>query len=122
MDLSFSGNVPVDRLRLKIWASGRSISYDIALRSLELMPSRSVLFLLTRFLIVLPTSMGPHPSSSRCLTVSGSSGQYERGSRSEFGKELAILVPMVDKNLLNVLANSVLFVVVVPFASISVIL
>jgi hypothetical protein len=86
------------------------------------MPSISVLFLLTRFFIVLPTSMGPHPSNSRCLTVSGSSWQYERGSTSEFGRELAILVPTVEKKLLNVLAISVLFVVGVPFASISVIL
>jgi hypothetical protein len=101
VDLSFSGKMPVDKLRLKICARGRSISYDIALRSLELMPSRSVLFLLTRFFIVLPTSMGPHPSSSRCLTVSGSSGQYERGSMSEFGRELAILVPTVEKNTLH---------------------
>ncbi len=66
--------------------------------------------------------MGPHPSSSRCLTVSGSSGQYERGSMSEFGRELAILVPTVEKKLLNVLAISVLFVVGVPSMSISVIL
>jgi hypothetical protein len=41
---------------------------------------------------------------------------------SEFGKELAIFVPTVEKKLLNVLAISVLFVVGVPSASISVIL
>ncbi len=28
VDLSFSGKMPVDKLRLKICASGRSISYD----------------------------------------------------------------------------------------------
>ncbi len=35
VDLSFSGKMPVDKLRLKICASGRWISYDIALRSLD---------------------------------------------------------------------------------------
>jgi hypothetical protein len=83
------------------------------------MPYRSVLFLLTRFTIVLPVSIGPHPSSSRCLTVSGSSGQYEKGSMSELEIELAILVRKVEK-LLNMLAISVMFVVVVPLARISV--
>jgi hypothetical protein len=75
VDLSASGKMPVDKLRLKMCARGRSISYDTAFSNLELMPSRSVLFLLTRLLMVLPTSMGPQPSSSKCLAVSGRSGQ-----------------------------------------------
>jgi hypothetical protein len=91
----------------------------MALRSLELIPYRSVLFLLTRFTIVLPVSIGPHPSSLRCLTVSGSSEQYEKGSMSELETELAILVRTVEK-LLNMLAISVMFVVGVPLKRISV--
>ncbi len=75
VDLSASGKIPVDKLKLKMCASGRSISYDTAFNNLELMPSRSVLFLQTRLLMVLPTSIGPQPSSSRCLAVSGKSGQ-----------------------------------------------
>ncbi len=86
------------------------------------MPSRSVLFLLTRLLIVLPTSMGPHPSSSKCLIVSGRSGQYESGSVVVLGSELAMFVAADAKNLLKAFAISVLSVVGVPSDIISVIL
>ncbi len=74
VDLSASGKMPVYKLSLKMCASGRSISYDTAFNNLELMPSRLVLFLLTRLLMVLPTSMGPQPSSFKCLAVSGRLG------------------------------------------------
>ena len=53
--LSFSGKSPVVRLRLKMYARGASISGRIAFRSLVLMPSKSVLDLLTNILIVSPT-------------------------------------------------------------------
>jgi hypothetical protein len=86
------------------------------------MPSRSVLFLLTRLFIVLPTSMGPQPSNSRCLTVSGKSVQYESGSMVVFGSELAMFVPAEAKNLLKAFAISVLSVVGFPSVIISVIL
>ncbi len=53
--LSLCGNSPVVRLRLKTCASGDSISDLTALRSLVLIPSRSVLDLPVRILIVSPT-------------------------------------------------------------------
>jgi hypothetical protein len=85
--LRWSGKTPVARLRLKMCASGRSISFWMALSSLELIPSRSVLFLLTSVLMVLPTRICPQPSSSSNLAVSGSSVQYDSGSVLDGGSE-----------------------------------
>jgi hypothetical protein len=106
--------MPLAKLSPKICARGRSISYWMALRSLELIPSRSVLHLLAIILMVLPTRMGPHPSNSRCLTVSGRSAQYERGSMVVGGMELEILEPTEEKKLLKGLATSLLSVMRVP--------
>jgi len=61
---SLCGNSPVVRLRLNACASGDSISALTALRSLMLMPSKSVLDLLTSILIVSPTWHGPVPARS----------------------------------------------------------
>ena len=102
--LRWSGKTPVERLRLKICASGRSISLWMALSSLELIPSMSVLLLLTSVLMVLPTRICPQPSSSSSLAVSGNSAQYDNGSVLDGGSELAILDPTVEKKLLNVFA------------------
>jgi hypothetical protein len=68
--LSLCGNSPLVKLRLKICASGDYISALTALRSLVLTPSRSVLDLPVRILIVSPTWQGPVPANSR-LGMSG---------------------------------------------------
>ncbi len=70
----------------------------MALSNLELIPSRSVLFLLTSVLMVLPTRICPQPSSSSNLAVSGSSAQYDNGSVLDSGSELAILDPTVERS------------------------
>ncbi len=50
--------------------------------------------------------MGPQPSSSSCLRLSGKSGQYESGSRVEGGMLSEMVDPTVEKNWLKVFAIS----------------
>ncbi len=81
-----------------------------------------IVLLLVIILMVFPTRMGPHPSNSRCLTVSGRSAQYERGSMVVGGIELEILEPTEEKKLLKELATSLLSVMRVPLVQSSEIL
>jgi len=66
--------------------------------------------------------MGPQPSSSSCLRLSGKSGQYESGSRVEGGMLSEMVDPTVEKNWLKVFAISDSSDESVPFILISVIL
>ncbi len=66
--------------------------------------------------------MGPILLSSRCLTVSGRTAQYERGSIVVGGMELKILEPTEEKKLLKELAMSLLLMMKVPLVKSSEIL
>ncbi len=66
--------------------------------------------------------MGPQPSSSSCLRLSGKSGQYESESRVQGGMLSEMVDPAVEKNWLKVFAISDSSDESVPFILISVIL
>jgi hypothetical protein len=72
--------------------------------------------------MVFPTSMGPQPSSSSCLRLSGKSGQYESRSRAAGGMLSEMVDPTVEENWLKVFAISDSSDESVPFIFISVIL
>ncbi len=59
--------------------------------------------------MVFPTSIGPHPSSSKGLRCPGKSGQKVRGSVLEGGMFSTILDPIEEIKFLKVLAISVSF-------------